>query len=229
MSSAPIFATNDWKVDFPPQWHETSSPETTPGSDQSVYAGLIANAPDMLTFMLAKPDSEPQAGARALYDPNQNRGWMAFANCYDKTVRFSDTWYFPTELANYYGEDGFLTAGWQFKNDPAAGANAGMAMNLHTFRGEGMRWWLQNNTWETRAQDDTFPIIPVGQPVETELLLHFHDDPTLGWMELHYAGAVLRIVGANMGSNYECGAYICLYGTCNGTMINQRTRIERTE
>lgn len=214
----PIFKMANWLTDFPRTWMETSSPD-------SASASVTPTSPTDLTFKIAGTQVR-QAGARALYDPTRKRLWTAFADFYDKTVEFVNVWNFPAELPNYHGEGmGFVTAGWQFKNSDAANANAGMAMNLHTVRGQGMRWWLQGNSWETRAQDDSFPFIPVGKDVETRLRVHFHDDPAKGWMQLDYAGKSLKVTGANMSADKKCGAYMCLYGTVSGVMIAKQTRI----
>lgn len=220
--AAPIFEAKDWMVDFPRTWLETSSPETRPGSNQSELAHVIAWKSAALNFWIG-PEPDGQAGARALFDPTLLRAWTAFAPYYGRTVEFLNTWFFPADIPNYVGDNGFITAGWQFKADASDGARASMAMNLHAFRGEGMRWWLQGNTFETRAQDDSFPIIPVGVDVQTRLLVHFHEKD--GWMELQYAGKSLKVTGANMQPDGTCGAYLCLYGTVDAAMIVKQTKI----
>jgi hypothetical protein len=229
-NSSAIYQSNNWLVDFPTDWTKTCSPETMVGSNESMYADIIPSAPDSLTFELLKPPHpDTQSGARALYDPDHNKGWEEFASFYGKTVEFLDTWNFPTEIPNYYGENGFMQWAWQFKADASSGANASMAVCLHTFKGEGMRPYLTTNTWAGRAEDITFPVLPVGMDFDTRLLVHFHSDPELGWMEFHYAGRVLRVKGANMSANGGCGVYMNLYGTASGTMINRRTKFSVVE
>lgn len=229
VSSQSIFHMTDWTKDFPAKWRAVCSPETSPGSNVSKYATVVPTAKDALTFTLSGVKTVPGvdvAGARAHYDPLQNKSWD-MAQYKDRTLEFLDVWHFPLEIPNYYGDNGFMTAGWQVKNDSTDGAQAGLAMNLHTFHGVGMRWWLQKGgDWANRAEDDTFPLIPTGVDVFTRLLVHFSPDPTLGWMELQYAGKTLKVVGPSMTPDGKgAGLYKALYGTCNATMIARQTDI----
>lgn len=220
----PLVDAADWVKELNTRWSITCSPETVTGSNVSKNASVTALW-DTLIFSLRDVKAVGQAGARLLYDPRKLRTWDGLKDCYGHTVEFLNTWNFPAEIANYYGDGGFESAGWQFKADATPGANASMAMNLHTFRGVGMRWWLQSNSFAARAEDDTFPVIPVGVDVETRLLVHFDSDPAKGWMQLEYAGKTLRVTGTNMAANGICGAYLCLYGNADGVMLVKRTVI----
>ncbi len=207
------------------------------GSGLSKNASIAASG-DHLLFTLKNVATVGTAGARLLIDPAKLKTWdglsrlicalqgtpLSVAALIGRTLVFENTWNIPTEIPNYYGDSGFMSLGWQFKNDASAGAPAGMAMNLHTFRPAdspvpGMRWWLQANDWDTRGEDDTFPIIPVGVDVKTKLTVHFDSDPAKGWMQLDYAGKSLKIVGANCAPDGGCGAYMCLYGTVDATLF----------
>lgn len=213
-----LFESKDWRVDFPRVWHETVSPDSSRASVTPLSA-------DALEFRITA-SLDNQAGARALYDPSLTRSWTAFTPYWDKTVEFINTWLFPAEIERWHGEDdGFMQWGWQLKGGASEGANASMAMVLYNVRGVGMRPYLTGNTWEGRAQADDFPLLPVGVPFETRLLVHFHDDPAEGWMELHYAGRSLKVTGMNMSADRKCGCYMNLYGTANGVLIARKTRI----
>lgn len=222
-TSAVVFEMTDWTQDFPAAWFETSSPETTPGSNVSTSARVDVWDAQTLAFEVDKLSTVPEAGARALYDPTRKRSWL-HPDWYDRTVEFINTWEFPQKIERNYGDGGWLQAGWQFKGDPSAGARASMAMLVQVYPDGGMRWYLNSETSDVVA-DSNFPIIPVGVPVETRLLVHFHDDPLKGWMQLEYAGATLKVTGANMSAKFESGAYLNLYGTVNGVMLAKQTRI----
>lgn len=240
-SNVPLLQSGNWNTELATRRGIVCSPETVAGSGESTYANIVAGV-DRVTFTVLDPATAPdhQAGARLSVDPRQLKTWdglsylicqalqkpFAVGELKGHTLEFLDTWEFPGEIPLYYGDGaGWMSAGWQFKANSSAGAMASMAMNLHTFRGEGMRYWLQANDYAHRGQDDTFPLIPVGADVDTRLVVHFDSDPARGWMRLEYLSKTLSVFGANCAEDGSCGCYQCLYGTAPGVLLCKSSTI----
>lgn len=238
-----LFASKDWKIDHDKMWHATCSPEIPGKPDVSLYASVTPRATNDLLFKLNgfKAAGFTQSGARDLFDPRQLRTWdgLSWQICqalgipFDpmaligKDIEFFDVWNCPAVVPNFYGDNGFQCFGWQFKNDPKANANAGMAVNVHTFKDQGntMRLWLQSNDWDHHAEDDKSPAIPVGQDYVTRLTTHFDSDPTKGSMKLDFLGKNLQVTGSNCAPNGGCGAYKANYGMAECALISLNTII----
>lgn len=238
-----LFASKDWTVDHPATWHATCSPEITTGSNTSLYATVTPQAADELVFALKgfRAAGFSQSGARDLLDPRQLRTWdglswlickalgipFAVKELIGNTIEFFDVWNCPAFIPNFYGDGGFQCFAWQFKNDARANANAGMAVNVHTFKDQNnaMRFWLQTNDWALHAQDDLFPIIPIGQDYVTRLTVRFDSDPAKGSMKLDFLGKSLQVMGANCAPDGGCGPYKANYGVAEGVLISRRTVI----